>query len=111
MNRETKTIETPIGHNKVEIKTYLTGRERRRLTDVYLESGIDVNADTHEIKGLKADLINKAQNVAWEVVVVSIDGSTENIIDTILDMRSEDTEFIVTEVNKITSNTSFEEKK
>lgn len=111
MNRETKTIHTPKANAKIEIKTYLTGRERRQLTDVYLKKGLDINPDTHEVKGVNAELINEAQNTAWEIVVVSIDGETTDIINKILDMHSLDTEFITAEVNKITENKDFEEKK
>lgn len=111
MNRETTTFETPISKDKVEIKTYLTGRERRALTDVYLQSGVDFNAETQDVKGIKPDIINKAQDVAWLNVVVSINGSTENIVDTILDMRSEDFNFVTNKVNEVTADLSFEQKK
>lgn len=111
MNRETKIIETPIGKHKIEIKTYLTGREKRAITNVYLESGIEVSPDSESVKGITPEFIDKAQDLAWNTIVCSIDGNAENIVNTILDMRIEDYEFVVSEVNKITTGSSFEEKK
>ncbi len=111
MERETKIIETPIGKDKVEVKTYLNGREKRQLTNIYLSGDIQVSLENHDVKGIKPEFMDKAQDLAWSLVVVSINGSKENIVDTILDMRSEDYDFVVAAVNDITSNKSFEQKK
>jgi hypothetical protein len=111
MDRETTTITTPVGKQTLVLKTYLTGREKRDLTNVYLSGKIDFNAETQDVKGIDAGIIDKAQNLAWQTVVVSIDGKTENVVDTILDMRSDDFDFVVAEVNKITSPKITEEKK
>lgn len=111
MNRETKTFTTPIGKQTVEIKTYLTGREKRDITNVYLNSGIQINKDTSDIQGINGDVVNKTQDIAFEVVVVSIDGAKENIVNSILDMREEDFNTVVAEVNKVTASSDFQEKK
>jgi len=111
MNRETTSFETPIGKHKVTIKTFLNGRERRALTNVYLSGELEMNTDGQTIKGVKAELIDKAQNLAWETVIVSINESTENIVETILDMHSDDYEFVIKQVNAITTSKEFEQKK
>lgn len=111
MQRETKTFETLIGKNQVEIKTYLTGREKRALTNVFLTSELNFDPDNGSVKGMNAELIDKAQDLAWQTVIVSIDGSNENIVDKILDMRVEDYNQVIEEVNKITSVKQSEEKK
>jgi len=110
MERETKTITTPIGKQEVVIKTYLTGGEKRALTDVYLNSGMKFDVETSNVKDLDLSIVNKAQDVAWETVIVSIAGSSENIIKNILDMRSDDTDFITKSVNEITADPSTEKK-
>lgn len=111
MNRETTTITTPVSKQVVVINTYLTGREKRQLTNVFLQGDLKFNADSKNVTGINYALIDKEQDLAWSLVVVSIDGVTEGIVEKILDMRSQDYDFIVAEVNKVTKDTSFEEKK
>lgn len=111
MERETKEIITPISKQSIKIKTYLTGRERRALTNIYIESGVEIDSETQNVKGIKPEVIDKAQDLGWKTVIVSIDDTTDNIVDRILDMRSEDFEFVAKAVNEITANKSFEEKK
>jgi hypothetical protein len=119
MNRETKTIKTPTGH-EVVLNAYVTGRERRALTNVYLSGGLDFNFDSKNVKGLDATLIDKAQNLAWNTVVVSFNGKKDgdvfegkafSIVDAILDLPDVDTQFIIKAVNEITSDKDFEQKK
>lgn len=100
---ETTTIETPLEKHKVELKKSLTGRDRRAIQSVYYEDlDIEVNQQAPEMKGIKGTVVNKAQDRTFETVVISIDGSKENIVDKILDMRDDDFDFIVKEINKIT---------
>lgn len=118
--RETKTITTPISADTIVIKTYLTGREKRALTNVFLQEGLDFNAETKNVKGLNAKLIDQNQDLGWKTVIVSIngkqdgaqeDGKTFSLVEAVLDMRSEDFDFITDQVNEIIKDRSFEEKK
>jgi len=111
MDRTTKTFTTPFSNQKIEIKTYLTGREKRQITGVYLNNNLEVNKDTQNIKGISGDMIDKAQDLALEIIVVSIDDSKEDIINKILDMREVDFNAVVEEVDLITLNKDFTEKK
>ena len=90
--RETKIVTTPVGKQKVVLHTYVTGREKRQLRDIYL--------DTTTTDGQK---FNAAQDTAWNIIIVSIDGNTENIVDTILNMHNEDTAFLTDTVNEVTT--------
>lgn len=102
--RETISFETPISKQIVVVKTYLTGREKRDLTNVYLTGGIDFNAETNNVKGIDYKIVDKAQDLAWRTVIVSIDGKKDgeiDIVNTILDMRSEDSDFIIAKVNEL----------
>jgi hypothetical protein len=98
MDRQTKDLTTPNNH-KVVIKTYITGREERAIRNVYLEN-IDVTGQG-TIKDIKADLVGKAENKAIEVLVVSVDGKTENLVDVVLDLRKEDYDFVIENINEI----------
>ncbi len=113
MDRETKTIETPAGKHKVEIKTYLIGREKRALTNIYLSKDMSVNTEDKQITGFaNRNIIEEAENLALQTMIVSIDGKHDgddvegikfSLIDCVLDMRSEDYDFIVNAINDVTS--------
>ncbi len=110
MNRETTTILTPVSKIAVEIKTYITGREKRALAEAYFSKDIQVNAETKQVTGIDLSQVNRAEEKAWEIVIVSVDGSKEGVANAILDMRAEDYSFVVAKVNEITSDASFEKK-
>ena len=105
--RETKIIKTPSGI-AVELKTYLIGREKRDLSSAFLGAGINFSVDSQEVKGIDAAAINKAQEIAWRTVVVSIDGKKDgdegfDLVNAILDMRGEDYDAVVAGVNEVTT--------
>ena len=100
---ETKTIETPISKHKVELKLWITGRDRRAIDSIYYaDLDIGMKGASPEIGGVKGNLFDKAQDKTLEVWVVSVDGSNEKIVDKVLDMNAEDFSFVITEINKIT---------
>jgi hypothetical protein len=112
-NRETKTIVTPTGH-KIELYTYITGREKRALVNVFLDGKVNFNTDTQQVNGISANVVDLAQNLTWRTVIVSVDGKKEgeiDIVNTILDLRDIDFNFVTNAVNDITKDKDFEEKK
>jgi hypothetical protein len=115
--RETKEVITPVEKHTLVLNTYITGREKRQLQNVYLEGkGIDFNADQKTVTGLRADLVDKATDLAWRIIVVSFDGKKDgvdgfNVVDAILDLRAEDYNFVVATVNDTVTDKDFQEKK
>lgn len=100
-SREIKTIETTGGH-KVEIKTYVTGGEAREISNVYIA---DTNVEMDETGKVKmptinAGLVNRAQDKAIEMIVVSVDGSTENVVQTVLALPKWDFDEILKAVDE-----------
>ena len=57
-----------------------------------------------------ADTIEEAENKSIEVVVVSVNGKTEGIIDLILDMKGDDYDFVKKEVENVSKDTGFLEQ-
>ena len=121
--RETKTIITPISNQEVIIKTWLTGRERRAIRSVYLdtlevkgEEDIVANSSEESEKKVGAtyaitgELLNKAQDKQIETIIISIDGITEGLVDIVLDMRDEDMDSIMEEISKIVSSGDLSEE-
>lgn len=121
MERETKTFTTPISKQSVVVKTYLTGREKRALTNVFLQGGLSFNADTKNVSGIDFKLVDQEQDLTLRTVIVSIDGKKDgeavegsapfSVVDAVLDMRAEDMEAVVKEINAVKGDASFEEKK
>ena len=117
MERETTIFETPVGKEKVELKTYLIGREKRALQSIYLEKNLSVSSDGANITGLDADTVERAQELGWKTCIVSIEGQHEgdpvvqadgttkpfSIVDSVLDMHSEDYNAVIAKVNELTT--------
>ena len=103
MEREIKKIKTPVDGHELELKAWLTGREKREISNLFLNSATMIGGKVDDLK-ITSDIVNKAQDLAFETVVISVDGKTENIIDAILDMKGDDFDFVVIEINKISGD-------
>ena len=101
MPRETKKFTTPNGV-EVEVKTYLTGFEMRAFQEVFLK-GVEVSSggEAPEFKNMRADVLVAAQDKLIELVVVSVNKSTEDCRKAILDLPSSESNFILDELNKL----------
>ena len=111
MQRETTTFTTPYGKHTVVVKTYLTGREKRELQNALLNTGgLQFNIETKKIEGISGALADKEQDTLFGLIIESIDGKTEGIVDMVLDMRGEDYNFVVSKVNEINTGLTEEKK-
>lgn len=90
----------------VVLKDFITGRDFLELQKVFL-SGITVEAGEMQ-KSLTGDKLVEGQKKAIEIAVVSVNGSTENVYELLLDLPKNDYVQVMAEVDKITS---AEEKK
>lgn len=107
-NRETITITTPIDGVVVILKAWITGREKRELRKPFIENirfNIDENKPNVDMNS--SDIMEKAENLAIENIVISINGEIEGKIEKILDLKSKDYDFVITEINKISKEERF----
>ena len=112
MEREQKTITTPKEKHEVILKTYITGREQRMLRNALIKDVTFQGGKGIETSGIKSSAIEQAENIAIDVLVVSVDGKEGNEkLDAILDMHVEDYNFVISEIDKIRSGKDVEEKK
>lgn len=96
----TTIIETPFSKNKVEIKDWLTGAEREYIEEPLMKA---VEAKP-KMQGKEAGFemgnfdvgtfFKDSDHREIETFVVSVDGNTENILDTVLSMHEDDTDFV-----------------
>jgi len=117
MERETKTYRTPIGNQEVVVKAYLIGREKRAIENIYIAGNDNLTLDKEgSLSGIRVNLVDKAQDLGWRTVLVSIDGKVDgvdgfNIVEEVLNMRSSDYDFVVQMVNAIARDEEFTQKK
>lgn len=87
----TKEVETPSGY-KVEIKEWITGREKREIRKVYMkgsdkmklraESSKDAEQGKYEMEGIdSAAITDEVEDVSWRLVIVSIKDPKGNEIE------------------------------
>lgn len=105
-------ITTPVGSHKVVLKSYITGRDRRRINGVFLEAAsFTVSGDaTTETAPMSGTVVAQAEDAAIDCVVISVDGESQDVVDKVLDMHSDDMKFVVEAVNKVTESLPEEKK-
>jgi hypothetical protein len=102
MDRETKPIVTSNSHT-VTLKTYITGREQREISAVFLRDVAMTQAGKEAaLSGFKGTLIHEAENKALELVVVDLDSSPDDLVNRILELPAQDYQDIVNAVNEVT---------
>lgn len=89
MERATRKLTCPKSQVTIEVKDYLTGREMESLA-LFEAQGVD---DKH--KNLEAS------HMAIEMVVLSVSGSKENIVEQCLDLPAQDYRFITEYISKL----------
>ena len=110
MDRETKEIKS--GNHTVIVKTYLTAGERRVLRNVLLANlKFDLQEEKPDIKDFSPELLEQIENKTIEQVIVSFDGSSENILQRMLELKEKEFDDIMIEINKIAQGENFKEVK
>lgn len=112
MERETNTIITPKENKEVVIKAYLTGAEKRAIATASIPSRISYAGSSESINDIDiASMMNAAEDAILKNIIVSIDGKTDiDFVKTVLDMRSEDSDFVIAEIKKVADGLSDEKK-
>jgi len=108
--RETRTIETPFKKFKVEIKTYLTAKEEFEIQKIIWDSADTSGGVVSGVKGSTGDAMIAMEKKLLEMAVVSINGNKENIVETLLEMPSEDYDCVKGEIDKIRNYAELKKK-
>mgnify|MGYP001586751547 CR=1 FL=1 len=105
MERETRTLTTPAAKQLV-LKTYLTARERRTIRQVYLNKSRTTITPEGEPKTEVTDssVLDDYENAQIVQSVVSYDGTSENLLDRLLDAHPDEMIFVLKEISPLTEN-------
>lgn len=104
MERETKKIKLPVSEKEVEIYTYITGGEKRQLNEI-LMSGISADVSGQAKGEIPLSSVYKANDKALELLVRNLK------IEEINNLQSVDYDFLTAEINKISNDSEYAQKK
>jgi hypothetical protein len=112
MERETKTITTPIEKHTVVIKTYLTGGEKRAINNAAIPQRVNYEGSKESINDINlVDVMNAGEDAVLKNIIVSINGNSNiDFVKTVLDMRSEDSDFVLSQVKEVADGLTEEKK-
>lgn len=110
-DRETIEITTPKSGFTLVLKAYLTGREKRAITNAALPTTVDYDQE-EGVKGINPlKIMNDGEDMALRTVIVSIGGSTEgDFAEKVLDMPVADSDYVIKEVKNIADGLTEEKK-
>jgi len=105
---ETEVIETPVGKQKITLKKWLTGKDRRDLNLILLgdiefsinPTNPDNPTQNQKIKGSK---IVEMTDKTMELVIAEIEGKPEDILKKLGEMDIRDYDFVSDKVNQISN--------
>ena len=105
-DRSTRKIQA--GTHEIVIYDYITGGEHLRLQDVFLSrmeisrfSGADGNTQA-DVKGLTGSVGAAAVKLAIEMLVVSVDGKSEGVLEVVLGLPLPEYEIVKTALDEVT---------
>lgn len=108
--REQKTVQTPGGH-EVVLNAYLTGRETREISSVinsHMKMGFEGELVPGErpmtvVRDFTGEFIAEQERKVLDFLIVSVNGSTENPVEKLLDLPAADFQFVKGEAEKISN--------
>lgn len=110
-DRETVEFKTKSGENTVVLHTYLTRRERRQIKNA-LFGGKEIAVDgKNDIKAsVSMELTDVAEDKTFELMVVELNGSKENILERILELPDAEADQIKAKIDELTGGVDEEKK-
>lgn len=115
--RPTHTFTTTNGH-KIVLKDYITGREEDEIQRIFL-SNMEMKQTVgggakgtenlqQEVSGISGETQLQAEYKTIEMVVFSVNGNTEDLLDAVLDLPSKDKKEVAEKTNQIVSPTEVD---
>lgn len=110
-DRETVQFQTKSKQNTVLLHTYLTRRERRAIKNA-LFGGKEIAVDgKNDMKAsISMELTDVAEDKTFELVIVELNGSKENILERMLELPDQEADEIKAKIDELTSPADAEKK-
>ncbi len=109
-DRDTFEIVTPVKGHKVVLRSWITGRESQKI-DSAMFKGVGTTGDGKRLQPKLSDtMLADQENKSIEVVVVSVDGKDNNLVDVVLNMRKADYDYVLSEVDRVVNGDVPEKK-
>lgn len=109
-DRETFEIVTPVKGHVVVLRSWITGRESQKI-DGAMFKGVSTTQDGKKLTPkLSESMLSDQENASIEVVVVSVDGKENDVVNAVLNMRAKDYSFVTAEVAKVVDGDVPEKK-
>jgi hypothetical protein len=96
------TKELSIGCHTLVLNEWITLKEYRQIMAVYIQS-IKVQADKNTDALSSADAMTEGQDLAISFIVVSLDGSSEDILGRIQALPNDEAQELLVAVENISS--------
>lgn len=109
--RETVEFQTKSKQNKVVLHTFLTRRERRAIKNA-LFGGKEIAVDgKNDMKAtISMELTDVAEDVTFQKMIVSLNGSDENILERMLELPDNEADEIKAKIDELTGGADDEKK-
>lgn len=102
-SKPTTLFKLKSGNHEVELRDWLTGREKRLIKNaLWGGKNMTIKDGKGESDPVPMEDMDASTDKTIELMVVSIDGSRENILDTVLDMHSNDYDELMDKIEEIT---------
>ena len=98
--REFLTLTTPVSQQTVVVKAWINAREKREISSIYLANA-KFDSASKQVINSDPNVTQMVQDAELRTTIISIDGSADDIVNRCLDMKVQDFEFVVKEVEKI----------
>lgn len=102
--RETVEFTTKSTKNKVVLNTYLTRRERRAIRNAMF-GGKEISVDgKNDVKAsISMEATDLAEDKTFELVIVSMNDSNENILERMLELPDDEATEIKEKIDELTN--------
>ncbi len=106
--RPTRSITTTGGH-VVVFRSYATGREKNEIEAMYMvATKYSMDGTSPKLEGFDPNIMSQAAEKSISLLVVSLDGATEDLTNRVLDLPSDDYDEIVAALEQVTGKKKSE---
>lgn len=108
--RKSVIFKTKRG-TEFELKEYLTGREKRQVKNaLWTGKSMQIRDGKGESDPVEMDKMDASTDKTIELMVLSVNGDSKNVLDVVLDLPSNDYDELLEKIEEITGAITEEKK-